>query len=291
MNFITAGFFILFMILVGLIPFKLLYIFSDFMRFLFHHVIGYRKQVIKTNLRNSFPEWSEEQYRKVIRGVYKNLTDIFIEGIKTFTMSEKQSLKRYKITNPEIANHFYKQNRSVIFVLGHYGNWEWGTLSAPLQFAFENLFILYKPLSNPYIDKYVRKTRSRTGTRMFSIYKTREMFKSQRGKPTIFILVADQSPGNSRIAIWTKFLGQDTAFLQGSEKYATALDLPVIFVDTQRVKRGFYEIHLSLLCEKPAKLEKGELTRMYAEKLEAVIKNNPRDWLWSHKRWKLKKNK
>ncbi|MBN2638093.1 MAG: lysophospholipid acyltransferase family protein [Bacteroidales bacterium] len=290
MNLITAGIFIVFMVLVGLIPFKLLYIFSDFMRFLFYRVIRYRKTVIESNLRNSFPEWTEEQYKRVIRGAYKNLTDIFIEGIKAFTMSEKQALKRYKIINPEIANQFYKQNKSLILVLGHYGNWEWGALSVPSQLVYDDLVMLYKPLSNPYIDRYIRKTRARTGGSLVSIYKTAEIFRKQNGKPTLFFLVADQSPGSSRKAIWTDFLGQDTAFLQGPEKYATALDMPVIYIDIQRVKRGYYELELSILCEKPAKFEKGELTKMYAKKLESVIKKHPDDWLWSHKRWKMKRD-
>lgn len=290
MNYIVYWIFIFFVFLVGLIPFKLLYILSDFTRFILYRVIGYRKNVIETNLRNSFPEWSEDQYKKVIHGVYKNLTDIFIEGIKTFTLSKKQAVKRYKILNPEVVDQYYKQNKSVILVMGHYGNWEWGTLAAPLKLACKKVAILYKPLSNPYIDKYMRKTRSRTGASMVSIYNTLKIFKEQKNVPTVFIMVADQSPGTSKIAIWTSFLGQETAFLQGPEKYAKAFDLPVVFVNTTRVKRGFYEMELSVLCENPSSLKKGELTNMFAQKLESIIRNHPEDWLWSHKRWKMKRN-
>lgn len=291
MNLITAGLFIFFIILVGLIPFRLLYIFSDFTRIILYHVIGYRKKVVDQNLRHSFPDWSEDQYKKVTRGTYKNLTDIFIEGIKTFALSGKNAVKRYKILNPELIEKYYNQNKSIIFVLGHYGNWEWGTLGVPLQVIYDEMVILYKPLSNPYIDRYIRKTRSRTGGSLVSIYQTAESFKKYEEKPVIFVLVADQSPGNSRKVIWTQFLGQDTAFLQGPEKYATALDLPLIYLDIQRVKRGYYELELSVLCEKPTEMKKGELTKMYARKLESIIQKHPDDWLWSHKRWKLKRNK
>ncbi|MBN2616260.1 MAG: lysophospholipid acyltransferase family protein [Bacteroidales bacterium] len=291
MNFIISGLFIFFIVLVGLIPFRLLYVFSDFTRFLLYRVIGYRKKVVDQNLRQSFPDWDEDQLRKVTHNTYKNLTDIFIEGIKTFTLSGKNAAKRYKILNPELLEKYYHQNKSIIFVLGHYGNWEWGTLGVPLQVIYDEMVILYKPLSNQYIDRYIRKTRSRTGASLVSIYQTAESFKRQKEKPAIFVLVADQSPGNSKNVIWTQFLGQDTAFLQGPEKYATALDLPVIYVDIQRAKRGYYELELSVLCERPRELTKGELTKMYAQKLESIIQEHPDDWLWSHRRWKLKRNK
>jgi KDO2-lipid IV(A) lauroyltransferase len=289
MNFITAGFFIFFMLLVGLIPFRLLYVFSDGIRFLLYHVIGYRRKVIESNLRRSFPEWSEKQYQEITRKSYINLTDIIIEGVKAFTMSKKKAIQRYKILNPEVSDAFYKQGKSVMFVLGHYGNWEWGTVGVPLQFMHEHMIILYKPLSNQYIDSYIRKNRSRSGSSMVSIKQTGAVFKQQEGKPTIFVLVADQSPGNSKKAIWTDFLGQDTAFLPGPEKYALSLDMPVIFVDIQRVKRGYYELTLSLLSKHPAELPKGELTKLYAQKLESIIRKHPEDWLWSHKRWKHKR--
>lgn len=288
MKFLSYLFLKIFILFVGLIPFGMLYAFSDFMRFILYRIIGYRKKVVKDNLKRCFPDLSSSEMEKVVNLSYKNLTDLIIEGIKGFTISKKEVYKRYKILNPEILDPFQEKGKSVILVLGHYGNWEWGGLSAPIYFHYKEFITFYKPLSNSYIDRYIKKNRSRTGGRMSPIHKTAITFKQFVDKPSIFVLVADQSPSNVKKSIWVSFLGQPTAFLHGPEKYATDYNLPVVFVDVQRVKRGYYEIKLNILSENPMNMAPNEITTLYAKKLEEVILKKPENWLWSHKRWKLK---
>jgi KDO2-lipid IV(A) lauroyltransferase len=103
-------------------------------------------------------------------------------------------------------------------------------------------------------------------------------------------MAADQSPSNPEKAIWVNFLGQKTAFLDGPERHARLRDIPVIFTDIQRVKRGYYTLELSYISLNPKETEKGEITTNYASRLEKIIRNKPEDWLWSHKRWKLNKD-
>jgi len=100
-------------------------------------------------------------------------------------------------------------------------------------------------------------------------------------------MAADQSPSNPRRSYCVDFLGRNTAFLHGPENYAREYDIPLIFVDIQRVKRGYYELTFSILADNPQELPKGEITKRYANKLESQIHQNPANWLWSHKRWKL----
>lgn len=289
MNLLVATIVGFFIFLIGLLPFRILYVLSDIMHFFLYHVVGYRREVVKENFRRSFPDLSPQELKKFVHLSYKNLTDLIIEGIKGFTLSKGQVFRRYKILNPEILDPFQAQGKSVILVSGHFGNWEWGGLSAPLYFHYKNFITFYKPLSNQYIDRYIHKNRTRTGSVLIPIAATASTFKKQVKSPALFVLVADQSPSNARKSIWIPFLGQDTAFLRGPEKYAKEYDLPVVFVNTQRIKRGFYELTLSILIEKPSNLPPGEATAIYAKKLEEVIYKKPEDWLWSHKRWKLNK--
>jgi KDO2-lipid IV(A) lauroyltransferase len=287
---ISAGFFIVFVGFLGIIPFRAMYVFSDFLAFMLRKVFRYRFSVILKNLHESNLEIDDREKKKLVKDIYKNLSDIIVEGIKSFTMSEASVLKRHKVLNPEIVLPFYEKKQSMILVTGHICNWEWGSLSAGLYTPY-HITAFYKPLRNPYIDRFLSRTRSRFGTTLASIKETGASFERQKGTPTLFLMAADQSPSKIQYAYWIEFLGRETAFLHGPERHSRINDLPVLFTDIARVKRGHYEIKLSILTSEPQKLPEGEITRRYAGNLEQVIKENPSKWLWSHKRWKHKRKK
>jgi len=288
LDFVLAFFFILFILLVGLIPFFLLYPFSDFVKFLMHRVFRYRYDVIEQNLKKSSINIDDKALQKLIGNIYRNLTDILIEGIKAFTMSNKTVRKRYQLKNTELLDPYFEKGKSVMGVMSHFNNWEWGTIAASSQLQ-HNLVGLYLPLNNKLIDRFVRWIRARSGTTLASIFETSKTFEKYKDEKTIFILIADQSPSNSRKAYWLNFLGRDTAFLQGPERHSRFNDLPVFFIDVQRVKRGYYTAVFSLLCADPKSLKEEAVTNLYAKRLEQQIMRNPASWLWSHRRWKLSK--
>jgi len=287
MNLILALILIFFIFLLGIIPFILLYLFSDLMYIILYRIFGYRKKVIHENLSLSFPDLEKKELSKLMSRAFKNLADIIIEGIKGFTMTHGQIRRRHKVLNPEIVEPFTREGKSIIALPTHYGNWEWGALSPGLFIKDYNIVGFYKPLTNRYVDRFIRKNRSRTGTTLASIYKTARTFEHLKDTPTIFIMAADQSPSNSKKSYWIDFLGRDTAFLHGPEDYARKYDIPLVYTEIQRVKRGYYELNLTILADKPCELEKGEITKRYAKALEKQILNKPENWLWSHRRWKL----
>lgn len=251
-------------------------------------MFGYRRKVIDSNLRRVFPELNENQHKKLVQLSYKNLADIFLESIKSFTMTPKQVIRRHRVVNPEVLNQFYLSNRSVIGVTAHYCNWEWGSLSASLQTNF-NVVALYKRIDNKIIDRFVRSNRSKFGTTLASISETSKTFESYSSKLSAFLMAADQRTLRSRrhLAYKVNFLGIETLFLHGPEKYARLYNLPVVYIDVQRKKRGFYEVELSVLADNPQELPDGEITRRYAKTLEQIIRKQPENWLWSHRRWRF----
>jgi KDO2-lipid IV(A) lauroyltransferase len=101
--------------------------------------------------------------------------------------------------------------------------------------------------------------------------------------------MADQSPHHGKIKHWVDFLNQETPVHIGAENLSRKLDLAVVFIEIQRVKRGYYEIEAKTLFENPQQTEKFEITEKYFKILENIIRNKPENWLWSHKRWKYKK--
>ena len=283
--------YIFFRILVftfSLIPFWVLYIYSDILYFFLFHVFAYRKKVVYKNLKNSFTEKSEKEIHNIAKAFYTNLSDITVESIKGLSMSKKQLLKRYKVINLEFEQKYFEKGTGVIAIGSHYANWEWGVLCFSLQFSHET-FGLYKPLSNKLTDKYIRKSRAAWGMNLIPIKDTNRHFQKKFKKPPMQIMVSDQSPSNLNKAHWIKFLNQDTACLHGAESYAKQYDLPVIYGDVQRVKRGFYEVKMLSVSEKPKETSEGEITEKFQHILEEIIIRKPENWLWSHKRWKHKR--
>lgn len=289
MQFVIYIIFLISIYFIALIPFWILYPFSNLLAFLFNHIFRYRKNVIIQNLKNSFPEKSDNEIKFIVKKTYKNLTDIVVESIKTSTMPTKSVTKRFSIKNPELLDEYYKNGQSIIGVAGHYGNWEWGAMAGSLQIKHRAIAI-YKPLSNKYIDNFIKRTRAENGTLLKSIYKTSEAFENFKSQTCIFLLVADQSPSSAKKAIWVDFFNQDTACLHGPEKYARNYNYPIVFLKIQRIKRGYYELTIEKLIEDSSQLKDGEVTRLYMNKLEEIIREKPENWLWSHKRWKRKRS-
>lgn len=283
---LTAFFFFLLVFLVGVLPFRLVYALSDILAFFLNYIAGYRKGIIKGNLALVFPGMPEREKKLMIEKIYSNLSDIFLEGIKAFMMTRDQVNQRHRILNPEILDPCLEAGRSIIIVTGHYGNWEWGAFSAILQTKF-NVIGFYKPIQNRWINGYIKKSREKYGTVLASIYETSKTFEESRHRPTIYLMAADQSPRSAEKAVWVEFLGRETAFLHGPEKYSRQHNHVVIYVDIRRAGRGSYTLLLSLLAENPADLAEGEITRRFARKLDSAIREEPYNWLWSHKRWKL----
>ena len=278
-----------FIFIFKLMPFTLVYLLSDFLFMLFYYVFGYRKKVIYTNLKKSFPDKTDKEINKIIKATYKNLTDVTVEGIKGFSMSKKELVRRYKVTNADILDNYFKKGISVLGIGSHYTNWEWGVLCFSLQFKHKSIGI-YKPLSNKYIDSYIRKTRAAWGMNLESIKRTNAAFEENKNTANLYFLIADQSPSNIVSAYWIDFLNQDTACLHGPENYAKQYNLPVVYGNVQRVKRGFYTVELIELIKNSKETSEAEITKKFMGKLESIIKEKPGNWLWTHKRWKRKRS-
>ena len=271
--------------LFSVVPFSVLYGFSDLLAYLLFHVVGYRRKVTLQNLRSVFPDHSEKSIRQIAAHSYRNLSDVLVESLKGFSMSKASILKRYRIINPESLDTWYKQGISLIGVTAHYANWEWGAFAASLQLSHQPV-AFYKPLSNRYIDRHMKNNRTQYGTIMRSIYRTSETFREFSDQTSLFLMVADQAPSNVEKAYRVRFLGRETTCLHGPENHAKHNHYPVVYFDIQRIKRGYYQIRIKKLIEHPSREAEGAITRQYMHTLEAIIRQRPANWLWSHRRWK-----
>lgn len=278
-----------FIYILSLMPFRLLYALSDAFYFLLFHVLGYRKNVVYNNLRNSFPNKSEKEIDQIAKDFYKYLCDLFLETFKTLTISKKAMLKRCSIEDKtlELFNRIAADDKSSILVLGHYGNWEWAGNTFSIL-CKQQLYVIYHPLRNKYFDGLVYRMRTRFGTKLIPMKETFRQMLGSRKDLSMTAFIADQTPSPSN-AYWTKFLNQDTPVFRGTELIATKIGYPVIYATVKRVKRGYYKIYAEELITDPKKTSEGEISELHTKRLEKDIINDPVIWLWSHRRWKHKK--
>ncbi len=278
-----------FLYLISLLPFPILYLVSDGLYVILYYVIGYRKEIVLQNLRKSFPDKTDAEIKKIRKDFYHYLCDLFLETFKTLTISKTAMLKHCSI-QPEtlkLFNKYADENRSIIFVSGHFGNWEWGGNSFSLL-CKHRLYVIYHPLSNKYFNGLIYRMRTRFGTGLIAMKDTFREMASKRNELNATAFIADQTPSPEG-AFWTKFLNQDTPVFKGTEKIAQRFNYPVIFGRVTRIKRGYYEISAELLFENPANTMPDEISKAHTSVLENDIMAQPEIWLWSHRRWKHKK--
>jgi KDO2-lipid IV(A) lauroyltransferase len=286
---VTALLYTLLILPLSRLPMSALYVFSDGLSALVFYVFKYRRRVVEENLARSFPERSAEERHAIAHDFYRHLGDLIVESLKSFTISNEEIQRRFRITNPEIFEPSFRAGRSIALAGGHYNNWEWFAMAVRNQIAHRAAAI-YKPLSNGFLDEKIRATRGRFGLELVAMRAVPEYLRtnlaSMGATPFALVFAGDQSPGDPRKAHWTTFLNQDTGVLFGAEKYAKEYDLPVFFGITRKIARGHYETEFSLVTEAPRATGPGEIVGEIARRLETEIRREPRYWLWSHRRWK-----
>jgi KDO2-lipid IV(A) lauroyltransferase len=272
--------------LIGKLPFFILYGFSTLVQYIFYYVISYRKKVIQTNLRKSFPNLSQKEIDQITFQFYGYMADLLVEFFKGSSISKQEILKRVKIVNPEVVQTYIDKNIPVVIVAGHQGNWEWAIHRLALTGNIND--IVYQKLNNPTFNEFSKQVRSRFGN--IVLMEKREsiiLTKERKNITRTICLAADQAPQKPESAYWTTFLNQETAFFTGMERFAREYNYPVVFCELIRTKRGCYQMTYQTIADAPIeKLENGEIIRQFSLQLEKAINKYPDQYLWSHKRWK-----
>ena len=271
---------------ISKLPFKLLYLVSDGVYVLLYYVIGYRKRVVTNNLQLVFPEKSKKDIASIRKKFYKHLSDMFLEMVKTMTISEKELKKRFLITNPEEFKRLEELNKSIILIFGHYASWEWAiVLQHYINFKG---FAVYKKLANKHFDKLVRDIRTKFKTDLISTKETISVITNTEtsGTKSITGFLSDQSPKVTKEVYWGTFMGHKVPCFTGAERLAKKLDFSTAYLKITKKKRGYYEAEIITLAEDSNQYTDFQLTDMFLRELEKQIQDTPEYYFWTHKRWK-----
>jgi KDO2-lipid IV(A) lauroyltransferase len=284
---LSALLFYLVILPISLLPFPLLYKLSDFLFLVFYYVTPYRRKVVLQNLRSSFPEKSEQEINKIAKEFYRHFCDIIVETLKLFSASQQAIESRIDLVNPGLADEYYRKNKSLVLVTGHYGNWEWPAVTLSSHSKHKGTGI-YQRLSNKFFDKKLRNTRAKFGVELMSTREVADFFESHVNQLCTYGFINDQSPSDPKKGHWVTFLNQPTCMLLGAEKYAVKYDYPILYGKITRIKRGYYRIEYIKISDNPSKEKPFFITEECARINESVIRKDPAYWLWTHRRWKHK---
>lgn len=275
--------------LKSLLPFSILYVLSDFIYLIVYYLIGYRKNVVRENLKRSFPDKTDSELLVTEKKFYHHLCDLIFESMKMATISKEEMSRRMKILNYEPLLKHYDENKSVLLITSHYGNWEWTSSFSMYLPADKPMYQVYKQLKNKFFDRLIYNLRIRFGSVNVEVNELFDVLSSlkQQGKMGMIGLISDQSPSRKGIKYQSQFLNQRTPVITGTEIIAKKYDFPVYFVQIRRVKRGYYTCNPVPICLHPQESGKFEITEKYIRLLEQEIMAEPAYWLWSHRRWKF----
>ena len=277
--------------LISILPFRLLYIFSDGIYILVYRIIGYRKKTVRENLALALPHLSEKERLIIEKKSYKHLCDMFLEMIKTMTISVKEIEKRFVFKNLPEYLELEKKGKSVALMCAHYASYEW-VISMNGRINYEG-YAIYKRINNPYFDRLVKKIRSRFKAYLITTRETSSILKNneRNGNQAIYGFASDQSPQIIANTYWSNFMGIEVPVYVGAETLSKKYNMNVVFLKVTKVKRGYYQADIELLSDDVANVPNFEITETFLRKVEQQILEAPEFYLWTHKRWKHRNRK
>lgn len=273
----------------SLLPFWVLYGLSWFIYVLLNYLIGYRRKVIYTNLKNSFPEKSDAEIKSIQKKFYKNFADYLVETLKICSISQKELDKRHTYSNLEVFETCKKEGKDVMLMAGHNFNWEW-FVGLGNHLVTKNRYAVYHKVRNEFWNDMINGIRGKFGTVPLDMKKTARFILSttDNGENT-YLFVADQSPKKTNIHYDLEFLNQNTPVFIGFDKITIKKNMAVVYCKMTKTKQGHYHTSFERILPENEKFEPYETVHQFFHKLEKTIQEQPDNWLWSHKRWKYKK--
>jgi len=274
--------------LISILPFRILYFISDGIYILIYYVIGYRKKVVLYNLKLAFPKKTNKELITIQKKFYHHFVDMFMEMIKSFTVSKDEVYKRYKYTNVELLNEMYKDGKSAILMGPHYANWEW--IMSIDSFVEYKGYAAYTKVNNRYFNNKILKSREKFGTNLMitSEIITEIQYNRKNNIQSMYGLLSDQSPQLKKTFYWRDFFGITVPIHTGGEMLAKKYNLNIVYMNVKKVKRGYYETTFSLITNDASKHPDYELTDIFIDNVEKQVRNNPEFYFWTHKRFKHK---
>jgi KDO2-lipid IV(A) lauroyltransferase len=273
---------------LGHVPLPVMYVLGAVLAVLMRDVLRYRVGVARDNLSKALPELDAAARRRVLRRHYRVFADVLFELPRVAVMGPEELRERVRLPDMPVLRAEFERGHPVLLLIGHQCNWEWLLQAVALDVGAPFL-CAYKPPHSAGADRLMLELRGRFGARMVPGKRLLREVLRRRGTVHAIGMVADQMPTSSAGRVWLQFLGRDTAFFPGPAEIARAGACSAFFLGLRRVRRGHYEARFEPLAVAGENLGVEEFTARYAAHVEALVRESPEDWAWTHRRWKLQR--
>jgi len=247
------------------------------------------QNIISENLDLAFDNsLSDKEKKQLGIEAFTNLIDTTFGIMQRDNMQKKEVIENVMFENEEIIRSYQKENKQFILVTGHYGNWELLSQSIAIKFDL-TLVGVGRKLDSPMMDTVLRTNRERFNVEMVE--------KKGAVKSCIHVInehktvgiLTDQSIGKDQ-SVNVDFFGKETTHTPLASILSRKFDLDLIpaYISTEDYKQYKVTIYPPIKVIKTENKEKdlSRLTQAQADITEEVIRSNPKQWFWMHKRWK-----
>ena len=241
------------------------------------------------HLRRSFPDWPERDIERVARASMRSLVYLGLEFLFTTRLMTPTRWRRHaRLRNMgPTLRLLLEQKTGLIMVTGHFGNWEaLGYTMATLGFP---CVVIARRLDNPYINRYVLGQREKTRLRILDKKGAAEELDDILESRQAVAFIADQDAG--RKGLFVDFFGRPASTFKSIGLMAMRHQAPIVVTYARRLGREFrFEMGTQWIIHSAEWADKDDplrwITQTYTAALEQVIRDDPTQYLWVHRRWK-----
>jgi KDO2-lipid IV(A) lauroyltransferase len=242
--------------------------------------------VVSENIKNSFPDKSEEELQKIRKNFFINFSDYLVETVRSFSISQHELRVRVQHLNREVFEEAKAEKKNIILLAGHVFNWEWFNALAQIV-PQEHCHPVYRKVNSEFWENQIKKIRNSYGNEALEANDViKHIFRNTNDGNSIYMFVADQTPHVNLVDFGIEFLHQRTPAFIGYDKLATRMDLVFVYCEMKKVKRGFYQVNYHRIYPDGEKFTQFEVVKKFHRLLENTIRKRPENYLWSHRKWK-----
>lgn len=288
--------------LIGKLPLELHYFNAIWIAAVIRKVFGYRVPLVRESLSYAFPEKSEDQRQKILKDFYRHFAEIFVEAIWMGSCTDRHRIVKSHIVElgdmTQIGKALQKAPGAVV-MCSHAGNWELQGIVEHFEDDFghnpikgEDVCVVYRRLSSALWDRVLGDNRC-TPTQKYhnqeGYIESQSMVRyiiTHQDKAKMYNIITDQRPYFAAPSfVRVNFLNRECNTMSAAATLAAKMAVPVFFAHMQR-KPGFgYTLEYEMICPDASKMDVEQIMKKYYELLEADIRKQPENYLWTHNRW------
>lgn len=273
--------------IVQLLGYKRLHIPAKILSFLFYDLLKLRRNVVFKNLRIAFPNKSDGELISIAEKSYYHFSRLILEIMCIPKMSKDELYARVTCKEIPELKEIYNEGRGLIFLTAHFGNWEYGAISVPMQMG-TIMYPIVKPQRNPYVTDWLKKMRETHGNRVIPLgMSIRDIYKVLKDGKLLGVVGDQRGPkGGMRV----KLFGRDTSIYGGTAELVLKLKVPIFVLFAVRIEGSQFtafteQIEIDNLPEGYDEQVK-EINQRYMNLLEKYVRLYPEQWFWMHNIWK-----